>query len=156
MLPLDEAVGRILGLAEPLEAVEVTLTEALGLTLAESLAGDVDAPPFDRAERDGLAVRAADVPVGGRLYVQGHAARSHAFQRVLADLSERPVYVPATTDVADTGALGACVQAAAVLHQLDPGELADAWGLQPVRVIEPEFGADADEIRAEYTALRVA
>ena len=42
-----------------------------------------------------------------------------------------PVYVPATTDVADTGALGACVQAAAVLHQLDPIELADVWGLQP-------------------------
>jgi xylulokinase len=107
---------------------------------------------------DGLdRLRSADVPVGGRLYVQGFAARSHAFQRVLADLSERPVFVPATTDVADTGALGACVQAAAVLHQVDPTELADAWGLQPARVIEPDFSLDADEIRADYAAAtRVA
>jgi xylulokinase len=106
---------------------------------------------------DGLdRLRAADVPVGGRLYVQGYAAKSHAFQRVLADLSERTVYVPATTDVADTGALGACVQAAAVLHQLDPSELADIWGVQPLRVIEPDFAIDADEIRSDYAAARVA
>ena len=59
---------------------------------------------------DGLdRLRAADVPVGGRLFVQGYAARSHAMQRALADLSERTVYLPPTTDVADTAALG-CVR----------------------------------------------
>jgi xylulokinase len=106
---------------------------------------------------DGLdRLRAADVPVGGRLFVQGYAARSHAFQRTLADLSERTVFLPHTTDVADTSALGACVQAASMLQQVDPIELADGWGLEPTRVVEPDFAVDADAIRADYTIPRAA
>jgi xylulokinase len=106
---------------------------------------------------DGLdRLRAADVPVGGRLFVQGYAARSHAFQRTLADLSERTVFLPHTTDVADTSARGACVQAASVLYQVDPVELADVWGLEPTRVVEPDFAVDADAIRADYTVPRAA
>jgi molybdopterin molybdotransferase len=65
MLALDDAVGQILALAEPLEAVEVTLTEAMGLSLADPLLADVDAPPFDRAERDGFALRASDAAEPG-------------------------------------------------------------------------------------------
>ncbi|HZP30028.1 MAG TPA: FGGY family carbohydrate kinase [Acidimicrobiia bacterium] len=106
---------------------------------------------------DGLdRLRAADVPVGGRLFVQGYAARSHAFQRALADLSERTVFLPHTTDVADTSALGACVQAAAMLYQVDPAQLGDLWGLAPTRVVEPDYGVDADAIRADYTVPRAA
>ena len=101
-------------------------------------------------------LRVADVPVGGRLFVLGHAARSHAFQRVLADLAARPVFVPAPVDLAETVALGACVQAAAVLHQVDPIVVADAWGLGPVRVIEPDLDVDALEIRGDYATDRVA
>jgi molybdopterin molybdotransferase len=37
------------------------LEEALGCVLAEALRADRDAPPFDRATRDGYAVRAEDV-----------------------------------------------------------------------------------------------
>ena len=95
-------------------------------------------------------LRTADVPVGGRLVVVGYAARSHAFQRVIADLAGRPVFVPATADLAETGALGACVQASAVLHEVDPTLVADAWGLGPARMIEPDFEVDALEIRADY------
>ena len=106
---------------------------------------------------DGLdRLRAADVPVGGRLFVQGYAARSHAFQRTLADLSERTIYLPHTTDVADTSALGACVQAASMLYQVDPAELANVWGLEPTRVVEPDYAVDADAIRADYTVPRAA
>jgi len=44
---------------------------------------------------DGLdALRTADVPVGGRISLIGTGSRSHAFQRVLADLSQRAVAVP--------------------------------------------------------------
>jgi sugar (pentulose or hexulose) kinase len=88
--------------------------------------------------------------------VPGYAARSHAFQRALADLSERTVFLPHTTDVADTSALGACVQAASMLQQVDPAELADGWGLEPTRVVEPDFAVDADAIRADYTVPRAA
>ena len=39
----------------------VAIAAALGRVLAEPLVADRDAPPFDRATRDGFAVRAADV-----------------------------------------------------------------------------------------------
>jgi putative molybdopterin biosynthesis protein len=47
------------GLA-PLAAESVPLAEALGRVLARDVAACVDAPPFDRANVDGFAVRAAD------------------------------------------------------------------------------------------------
>ena len=40
---------------------DVGLMSALGRVLAEQVAADRDQPPFDRATRDGFAVRAADV-----------------------------------------------------------------------------------------------
>ena len=70
MVSLSEALGRVLERALPLAAVEVPLTEAQGLVLAEPLAGDVDLPPFDRACFEGYAARAADAAEpGARLNV---------------------------------------------------------------------------------------
>ena len=60
MWSLAEAEAWILERAEPGEAIEVPLTEAVGLVLAEPAVGDVDQPPFDRAAFDGYALRAAD------------------------------------------------------------------------------------------------
>jgi molybdopterin molybdotransferase len=71
MWSLAEAEAEILGLAEPGEAIEVPLTEALGLVLAEPAVGDVDQPPFDRAAFDGYALRAADAPRGARQRLVG-------------------------------------------------------------------------------------
>jgi molybdopterin molybdotransferase len=78
MLSLAEARARVLGRAEPAESVEVALTEAVGLVLAEPLTGDVDLPPFDRAAHDGYAVRAAEAPAGARLRVVGLDPRGGA------------------------------------------------------------------------------
>jgi molybdopterin biosynthesis enzyme len=64
MWSLAEARARILGWAEPGEAIEVPLVEALGLVLAEPVLADVDQPPFDRAASDGYAIRAADAGHG--------------------------------------------------------------------------------------------
>jgi len=47
--------------AVPLLHERVALAGSLGRVLAETLLADRDAPPFDRATRDGFAVRAADV-----------------------------------------------------------------------------------------------
>ncbi len=47
--------------ARPRERERVALELAAGRVLAEPLAADRDAPPFDRSTRDGFAVRAADV-----------------------------------------------------------------------------------------------
>jgi putative molybdopterin biosynthesis protein len=45
---------------KPLPAESVALAEALGRVLAHDVAAPVDAPPFDRSNVDGFAVRAAD------------------------------------------------------------------------------------------------
>ena len=45
MLSPDQARSRILDHAEPGEAVEVSLLDALGLVLAEPALADVDLPP---------------------------------------------------------------------------------------------------------------
>ncbi len=68
-VPLAEALGRTLHLAEPGEGVETSLGEAVGLTLAEPLIADVDLPSFDRAARAGFAVRATEAGVGALLRV---------------------------------------------------------------------------------------
>jgi xylulokinase len=100
---------------------------------------------------DGIdALRHADVPVGGRLFLLGAGAGTHALQRILADLSGRVVGVPQ----GDRVATGACVQAAATLHGAAPDAIVDAWGLERVREIEPDPRADAAEIRAAYRAAR--
>ncbi len=127
--------------------------------LVTGLRADVAPEHLARATIEGIvcgmldavnALRAADVPVGGRLYLIGPAARSHAFQRVLADLSERPVAVP----TGDRAAAGACVQAAAAVLRQPPDEVAEAWGVNHAREIEPDARVDADEIRATYAATR--
>ena len=69
MLSLGEALARILEEAVPGEAIQVTLTEAQGLVLAEPLMADVDLPPFDRAGHDGYAALAADTEPGATLDV---------------------------------------------------------------------------------------
>ncbi len=77
-LSLNEARDRILALAEPVEAIEVSLGEAIGLVLAEPVVADVDHPPFDRAIVDGYAVRSTDATLGAVLRVvePGRAGRS--------------------------------------------------------------------------------
>lgn len=97
------------------------------------------------------ALDAAGVPTSGRLWVVGSAARSNAFQRVVADLSERPVSVPRR---ADAVCMGAAMQAAAVLQEVAPDELAVAWLDGSVREVEPDPRCDAATIRAEYARAR--
>jgi xylulokinase len=103
---------------------------------------------------DGLdALRDSGVPVDdeANLLLIGGGARAHAFQRVFADLSGRPVRVPRGEHVA----AGACVQAAATLTERAPEEVAAAWGLgQQGHVIEPDPAVDADGIRAAFTRAR--
>ena len=99
---------------------------------------------------DGLDVSAgAGVRADGNIVLVGGGARSAAFQRVLADLSGRSVVVPAA---AEPVAAGACVQAAAVLHERDPAEVASAWRLAGRTVVEPDAAVDRSAVRAAYAA----
>jgi xylulokinase len=92
--------------------------------------------------------------VDGRLVVVGGGARSAAYRQVLADLTGRPVLVPAGDEQV---AAGACVQAAAVLTGVQPADVADRWQLGGGETVEPGPQASAAaDVRAAYAALRDA
>ena len=93
------------------------------------------------------------VPTGGRLLLTGGGARSAVYRQVLADLSGRAVTIP---EVEEAVATGACVQAASVLLQREPVDMAEASGASAAAdVVEPGPAAAAtDEIRAAYHARR--
>jgi molybdopterin biosynthesis enzyme len=78
MLSLAEARALVLAAAEPTEPIEVPLSEALGLVLAEPALADVDMPPFDLAAAEGYALRAADGSSGAVLRVVGQGRGSDA------------------------------------------------------------------------------
>jgi len=61
MISPDEALAIVLDKTPRLDAVEVPLIDALGASLAEPVASDIDLPPFDKSAMDGYAVRAGDV-----------------------------------------------------------------------------------------------
>jgi xylulokinase len=99
---------------------------------------------------DGLdALHAVGVDTSGRMFVVGGGARSAAYCRVLASLAGRPVTVPGAEELVATGA---CVQAAAVLHQRPPVEVANAWGLGAGAAVEPDETVDRAAIREGYRA----
>jgi putative molybdopterin biosynthesis protein len=62
VLPAEEARARFERnlYLKPLPAETVTIGDALGRTLARDVVASVDVPPFDRANVDGFALRAAD------------------------------------------------------------------------------------------------
>jgi len=101
---------------------------------------------------DGLdALAAATDLQGDRLVLVGGGARSPAYRRVLADLSGRTVVVP---DHPEQVATGACVQAAAVLHQCPPAVVQMAWSLRSGTVTEPDPKVDRELVRAAYRDAR--
>jgi len=61
MIDFDTAVGRIVGLARPLDREPVSLASALGRVLAEPVTGCSDAPATPVSTMDGYAVRDADL-----------------------------------------------------------------------------------------------
>jgi len=83
----------------------------------------------------------------GTVFLVGGAARSGAYRRVVADLTGRPVRVPAEDELV---AAGAAVQAAAVHHGRDVAQVAEAWGLGRGETVKPDDTVDRAAIRAGY------
>ncbi|SDR48276.1 molybdopterin molybdotransferase [Rhizobiales bacterium GAS191] len=81
LLPVAEALARILATAGPLLAAEsVPLAEAHRRTLAEGVVASRNQPPFASSAMDGYAVRAADVTqTPAQLHLIGTSAAGHAF-----------------------------------------------------------------------------
>ncbi len=80
LLPVEEALARVLDGVEPGAPQRVALEAALGRVLAEPLPARLTQPPFPASAMDGYAVRAADVrTLPATLTVIGRAAAGHPF-----------------------------------------------------------------------------
>src|SRR5713226_1341198 len=75
MIPVKEAINIVLQHSPRLGFEAAALGEVMGRILAEDIIADSDLPPFDPAQMDGYAVRAADVArVPARLRIAGESA----------------------------------------------------------------------------------
>lgn len=84
LLPVNEALRRILDGAEPLPSERVDLLAAGGRVLAEDIAARLTQPPFDASAMDGYAVRAAGVAaVPARLRVIGESHAGNPFSAIV-------------------------------------------------------------------------
>ena len=86
LLPVDEALKRILDAASTTPAQDVALTQAAGRVLAGDLAARITQPPFDASAMDGYAVRARDVQkLPATLKLIGESAAGHAYGGTVGD-----------------------------------------------------------------------
>jgi len=75
MISIAEAIQIVLAHSPRLTVEEVKLSLARGRILAQDIVADTDLPPFDRAQMDGYAVRAADVAIApAKLRIVGESA----------------------------------------------------------------------------------
>ncbi|HEX6190520.1 MAG TPA: gephyrin-like molybdotransferase Glp [Pyrinomonadaceae bacterium] len=75
MIPVADAIQIVLQQTSLLGTEPVPIGEVLGRILGEDVVADSDLPPFDRAQMDGYAVRAADVETTpARLRIVGESA----------------------------------------------------------------------------------
>lgn len=79
LLPVDEALARLLDGAETKPEEFVALHEAAGRVLASPLHALRTQPPFDASAMDGYAVRAADAVLSAHLRVIGQAPAGKGF-----------------------------------------------------------------------------
>jgi molybdopterin molybdotransferase len=83
LLPVEDAVARLLADAEPLPAESVPVAEAAGRVLAADLAARLTQPPFPASAMDGFAVRAGEAQAGARLAVIGASRAGERFPGAL-------------------------------------------------------------------------
>lgn len=133
-----DATGVLAGLRADVTPAEVARAAVEGV-----VCGLLDG--LDALARAGVHVDA------GRLALVGGGARSVAFRTVVASLAGRPLWVPGADELVATGA---CVQAAAVLHECPAEQIAAAWGLDRGRVVDPDVRVDAAEVRGRYAERR--
>ena len=79
MIPVSEALRRILDALPPVPAETVSLPEAWNRVLAAPVAARLTQPPADVSAMDGYAVRAAEAVEGATLAVTGAAPAGHPF-----------------------------------------------------------------------------
>ena len=66
LIPVDEALSRMLDAAAPVEQTEMlSIENSLGRVLAEDVRSDINVPGYDNSAMDGYAVRSADCTEAG-------------------------------------------------------------------------------------------
>ena len=86
LMPVAEALARVLADAEPLAAEMAPLTEAHGRVLTADVAALRTQPPADVSAMDGYAVRTADVAeVPAKLKLVGEVAAGHPFEGTVGE-----------------------------------------------------------------------
>lgn len=84
LLPVAEALRRILDGVKPLAAETLALEESAGRVLASPVKASRDQPPFPASAMDGYAVRHADVEaLPATLKIAGVSAAGHGYRRSL-------------------------------------------------------------------------
>ena len=131
-------------------------TGILGGLRSDVEPGDVARAAFEAVAcslLEGLDALRATGSVGPRprIYLVGGGARSLAYRRIFTDMAGLPVIVP---EEIEPVAAGACVQAAAVLHDRAPEEVAAAWALAQGPTVEPDAGVDRERVRAAIASVR--
>ncbi|WP_112312698.1 molybdopterin molybdotransferase MoeA [Pseudogemmobacter bohemicus] len=84
MMPVEEAMARLLALAPQLAVEEVPLAAAAGRWLASPVIATRDQPPFDASAMDGYALAGTPAP-GESFRVIGEAGAGHAFTGVIGE-----------------------------------------------------------------------
>lgn len=82
LLPVDEALSRILKEAPKTQIINLPLHEADGYALATHVAATRTQPPFSASAMDGYAVRHKDLALDKSLKVIGESAAGHKFNGI--------------------------------------------------------------------------
>ncbi len=83
MISFNEALDIVLGQAESYGWEEVELADAQGRVLAETIFADRDFPPFDRATKDGIAIKYDEVDAMNKLFKSIGVAQAGSPQQTL-------------------------------------------------------------------------
>jgi molybdopterin molybdotransferase len=147
MIPVNQAIGIVIDRTPKLDHEPVELSDALGRILAEDIVADSDLPPFNRAQMDGYAVRAADVAnTPARLQIVGESAAGkgwhHEMKAGEAVRIMTGAPVPAGADAVQQVELTREVDSNAIVEILEPVDV----GRSVVK--------QAAEIKAGETVLR--
>ncbi|WP_038073350.1 gephyrin-like molybdotransferase Glp [Thioclava pacifica] len=79
MLPVEDALEKVLALVEPLGTEVVPLRAAVGRVMAEPASARLTQPPFSASAMDGYWLDVADHLPGAKLTVEGEAAAGRAY-----------------------------------------------------------------------------
>lgn len=79
MIPVEEALARVLSLVAPTGVESVPLRQAAGRVLTEPVVARLTQPPFAASAMDGYAIREADHVAGRVLTVIGESAAGRGF-----------------------------------------------------------------------------